>query len=294
MVDRKLGRGLDFFLSGSRGTQPPGTQEQTEDAFQADVKLLVPNPHQPRREMGKPELEELAASIRASGILQPILARRVGEKLQIVAGERRWRAAQLAGLERVPVLVRAISDDEAAVFGLVENLQREDLNAIEKAHAMHKLLDRLKCSQDELGRRVGIDRSSIANLVRLLDLPEQVQAHVSRGTLTMGHARALLGLADPASRIKLAEDAIRRGLSVRQVEELVRELSAPVGDSKPSRDLSARKAARPAWLNELQETLEEVLGTPVAIRYGRKRSKIVIECAGREQFERIFERLKKC
>src|SRR5215471_241994 len=117
MVDRKLGRGLDFFLSGSRGAQPAGTQVPTEDAFQADVKLLVPNPHQPRREMGQVELEELAASIRASGILQPILARKVGDKLQIVAGERRWRAAQLAGLERVPVLVRTISDDESAVFG---------------------------------------------------------------------------------------------------------------------------------------------------------------------------------
>lgn len=293
MVDRKLGRGLDFFLSGSRGTQPPATPGPTEDAFQADVKLLMPNPFQPRREMGKTELEELAASIRASGILQPILARRVGDKLQIVAGERRWRAAQLAGLERVPVLVRTISDDESAVFGLVENLQREDLNAIEKAHAMRKILDRLKCSQDELGRRVGVDRSSIANLIRLLELPEPVQAHVSRGTLTMGHARALLGLADPDSRIKVAEEAIRRGLSVRQIEELVRGLSAPVGDAKPSRDLVGKKS-RPAWLNELQETLEEVLGTPVAIRYGRKRSKIVIECAGREQFERIFDRLKKC
>jgi ParB family chromosome partitioning protein len=294
MVDRKLGRGLDFFLSGSRGAQPAGTQVPTEDAFQADVKLLVPNPHQPRREMGKAELEELAASIRASGILQPILARRVGDKLQIVAGERRWRAAQLAGLERVPVLVRTISDDESAVFGLVENLQREDLNAIEKAHAMHKLLERLKCSQDELGRRVGIDRSSVANLVRLLDLPEPVQAHVSRGTLSMGHARALLGLADAQSRIQLAEEAIRRGLSVRQVEELVRDLGTPpAGDARAAKDAIGKKG-RPAWLKEIEETLEDTLATPVTVRYGRKRSKIVIECAGREQFERVFERLKKC
>jgi ParB family chromosome partitioning protein len=265
----------------------------TEEASQADVKMLVPNPHQPRREMGKAELEELAASIRASGILQPILARRVGDKLQIVAGERRWRAAQLAGLERVPVLVRTISDDESAVFGLVENLQREDLNAIEKAHAMRKLLEQLKCSQDELGRRIGVDRSSVANLVRLLDLPEAVQAHVSRGTLSMGHARALLGLSDAQSRIKLAEEAIRRGLSVRQIEDLVRDLGKPpVGDAK-AKDAIGKKG-RPGWLKEIEEALEETLGTPVTVRYGRKNSKIVIECTGREQFERLYERLKKC
>lgn len=303
MVDRKLGRGLDFFLSGSRSTTPAPAGAGAPAAAAAgtpagdqtlmlDVSQLTPNPYQPRAEIDPAELESLAASIKTSGILQPILARRVGERFQIVAGERRWRAATQAGLVKVPVWVKSITDEESAVFGLVENLQREDLNAIEKATAMRSLLEKLKCSQEDLGKRVGLDRSSVANLIRLLDLPEPVQAHVSRGTLTMGHARALLALPDAETRVKVAEDAIRRGLSVRQVEELVREVTAPPAGKPQAAGGEKNRKGRPVWLNELEETLVETLGTPVSIRYGKKRSQIVIECAGREQFERLYERLK--
>lgn len=291
MVDRKLGRGLDFFLSGIRGGAPAAGG--TDETLMVEVGRLVPSPNQPRRTMGETELGDLANSIRASGILQPILARRVGEKFEIVAGERRWRAAQIAGLEKVPVLVRTVSDDESAVFGLVENIQREDLNAIEKAEALRKLLQRLQCNHEDLGQRVGMDRSSVANLVRLLELPEPVQAHVSRGTLTMGHARALLGLSDSDSRLRLAEDAIRRGLSVRDVEAAVRhileESSAKSETHKPTKNVGSRG---PLWVKEIEETLVETLGTKVTVRYGRKQSQIIIECGSREEFERIYDRLK--
>lgn len=298
MVDRRLGRGLDFFLSGGRTQQPQAvptsgavpTQPQDSEPTQIPVAQLTPNPNQPRREIRPEELAPLVDSIRASGILQPILARRLGDRYEIVAGERRWRAAQAAGLDKVPVLVKAVSDEESAVFALVENIQREDLNAIEKAHGFRLLVSKLGATQEEVARKVGMDRSTVANFVRLLDLPEPVQAHVSRGTLSMGHARSLLGLVDKESITKLADEAIRLNLSVRQLEQKVKDLNQTLVSPASTKPKTAK--GRPVWLNELEETLVETLSTPVSIRYGRKKSQIVIECAGREEFERVFQRLK--
>lgn len=294
MVGRRLGRGLDFFLSSNRA---PGAKDAGAEALQqVEVGELAPNPHQPRSPIDDSTLQELASSIQASGVLQPILARRVGEQLQIVAGERRWRAARLAGLERVPVLVREISDDQSAVFGLVENVQREDLNALEKAQGFRRLKELLRCSQEEVAKQVGLDRSTVTNFLRLLELPEAVQAHVSRGTLSMGHARALLGLADAEAQVRLAEETLKRRLSVRDVEARVKELSlgSPDGSKKTKGGGKAKSKGkgRPVWLNEIEENLEESLGTPVTVRYGNKGSQIVIECGSREVFERIYEKLK--
>src|SRR5688572_9059321 len=187
MVEKRLGRGLDFFITSSGTTG--------DEVTMLEVAQLVPSPHQPRREFDPGELQELSSSIRASGVLQPILVRKVGGRFEIVAGERRWRAAKMAGLERIPALVRDIADPTAAVVGLVENIQRADLNAMEKARAFDKILKLTKGSQEEIARQVGLDRSSVANFLRLLELPDEVQDLVSRGTLTMGHARALLALA---------------------------------------------------------------------------------------------------
>ena len=311
MVDRRLGRGLDFFLSGGRKPQDADrgvtpteqAQAQPQDAAQPvppgkdqvrDVALdqLVPNPFQPRRVMAEAELRELADSIKATGILQPIVAREVDGKLQIVAGERRWRAAGLAKQETVPVLVRELSDQESAVFALVENVQREDLNAIEKAKALKGLMKQQpKATQDAIAQQVGLNRSTVANLLRLLELPEEVQAHVSRGTLSMGHVRSLLSLPDAETMIAVANGAIEQGLSVRALEQEVKQALLPKsGEDKAA--APAAKKSRPVWLNELEESLVEALSTPIAIRYGRKRSQIVIECAGRDEFERIFQRIK--
>jgi ParB family transcriptional regulator, chromosome partitioning protein len=305
MVDRRLGRGLDFFLSGGRqNPATPPSQVPTQAPAQgkpADVAAdgvamvaldkLGPSPFQPRKHIDPAELNTLAESVKASGILQPILARQVGDRFEIVAGERRWRAAKIAGLAQVPVLVRTISDQESAVFGLVENLQREDLNAIEKAQGFRLLMQKLSATQEEVARKVGFERSTVANFMRLLDLPDAVQAHVSRGTLTMGHARALLALPDADTQTRSADECIKQQWSVRALEANIKSaLEASKGTPAEAEAKTAK--ARPVWLNELEESLVEALGTPVAIRYGRKRSQIIIDCAGREEFERVFQRLK--
>lgn len=311
MVDRRLGRGLDFFLSGGRkpANSPATTPlrdkiapdagaapeaEEGEVVRMVPVGELEPNPYQPRKEMVQAELETLSQSIRESGILQPILARQVGKKLQIVAGERRWRAAQLAELQEVPVLCRPLSDSDSAVFALVENLQREDLNAIEKAQGIKLLMDQMKATQEQVAKQVGFERSTVANFLRLLDLPEPVQKHVSRGTLSMGHARSLLSLPDPDAMNQTAELAIKQGLSVRALEAKVKELMASLAEATGVDTGKAPKAkkARPVWLNELEESLVEALSTPVTIKYGRKRSQIVIDCGSQEELDRIFTRLK--
>lgn len=294
MVDRRLGRGLDFFLSGGRGAGSKG-KPKLDETLSIDVGQLRPNPSQPRGAIDQEELRDLAASIRANGILQPILARPVEDGYEIVAGERRWRAAQAAGLEQVPVLVREISAEDSAVFALVENVQREDLNPLEKAEAFRQLQEKLGSTQEEIARRVGMDRSTVANLVRLLDLPEEVQAHVSRGTLAMGHARSLLGLVDRDLIVTMADEAIRGSWSVRVLEQRVREANEAVAAPAKAGGGGKKKAGkgRPVWLKELEETLMENLATPVSVRYGRKRSQIVIECGSREEFERLYERLKE-
>jgi len=326
VVDRKLGRGLDFFLSDRGGgiaptpagapAQPRATEAAAGPAVPvslppgftsprvpqgSELRLvaitdLLPNPRQPRAVMEPRALQELADSIRASGVLQPILARRVGAKFEIVAGERRWRAAKEAGLAEVPVVVRNISDDESGVFALVENLQRTDLNAIEKARAFRSLLEILHTNQEELGKRLGMDRSTVANFIRLLDLAPGVQEHVSRGTLSMGHARALLAIKEHETQLKLADEAIRAGVSVRALEEQIRQITVgKPGVTATSKGHMATKAEKKAaWLKEIEETLCETLGTPTVVRYGRTSSVIQITCAGREEFERIFNRLKNC
>ena len=312
MVDRRLGRGLDFFLSGPRkqeggsGTpkasdspanqpEPPPAAAAADQVQTVGLDQLEPNPYQPRKEMEESELKTLAESIRESGILQPILARKAGNRLQIVAGERRWRAAKLAGLTEVPVLCRELSDNESAVFALVENLQREDLNAIEKAQGIRLLMDELKATQAQVAKQVGFERSTVANFLRLLELPTTVQAHVSRGTLSMGHARCLLALPDHETMEITADASIKQNLSVRALESLVKDMlegSKSKSQSAETTGKAKAKANRPVWLNELEENLVETLSTPVVIKYGQKRSQIVIECAGREEFERVFDRLK--
>ncbi len=309
MVDRRLGRGLDFFLSGNRQpapTPPPVVQPAApaaslpdevsetkaagDEVMLVELDRLVPNPNQPRKVMEERELQQLADSIRTNGILQPILARKAGTQLEVVAGERRWRAAKLAGLTHVPVLVRNIDEQDSAVFALVENVQREDLNAIEKAQGFKLLMDRLGATQEVVAKKVGFDRSTVTNFLRLLDLPAEVQAHVSRGTLTMGHARSLLALPDAAAMTEMATSAIREALSVRALETKVKgalEASAGTGSGA-----SPKKSTRPVWVNELEENLVDALGSPVHIRYSRNRTQITIECGNREDFERVYQRLK--
>lgn len=305
MVDRRLGRGLEFFLSDTKDAAgpstarggPPGAEVPKGDEIsQLELKSLVPSRFQPRTEFDVAELEELAASMRASGVLQPILVRpQTGGKFEIICGERRWRAAQMAGLERIPALIRDLSDDAAAVVALVENVQRTDLNAIEKAKAFKRIQQLTKANQAEIAKKVGLQRSTVTNLLRLLELPKSIQEHVSRGTLSMGHARALLGLAGAEEQITVAEEILRKRLSVRQVEEFIQSLNAATEPPTPASVAEKAKKVpkgRPVWLNEIEDQLVEALHTSVSVKYGRKRSKITIECLGREEFERVYELLK--
>jgi len=288
--EKRLGRGLDFFLSDSPA---PSLGEEVQ---QLEINSLVPSPYQPRVEFPEEELEDLARSIRASGVLQPILVRRAGAQHQIIAGERRWRAAKQAGLERIPALVREVTDHAAAVYGLVENLQRSDLNAIEKAKAFQRIRALTQGTQEEVARQVGLNRSTVTNFLRLLDLPEAVQQHVSRGTLSMGHARALLGLEDPEEQSRLCDEILRRRLSVRQIEALVQDLQGttrPQAEGATSTPKKPQSRQKEPWLLEIEETLSEALRSPVQIRYSPKRSWITIECLGRPEFERLYEQLKE-
>lgn len=286
MVERRLGRGLDFFLS-SQSANTSG-----EEIQHLEVGSVAPSPHQPRREFEESELQALAASVRSNGILQPILVRKVKDRFELIAGERRWRAAKLAGLERIPALVREMTDQQVAVASLVENLQRTDLGAIEKARAFQKLQAAVKGSAEEVGRQVGLDRTTVTNFIRLLELPEEVQAHVSRGTLTMGHARAILGLRNADEQIRVAEECLRKKLSVRQVEELVQGVNAAVPLEAGPAKVERKERGRPVWVDELEANLGQALNAKVHVRYGRKRSKILIETGPREDFERIYEALK--
>ncbi|HEV7502630.1 MAG TPA: ParB/RepB/Spo0J family partition protein, partial [Vicinamibacteria bacterium] len=203
---------------------------------------LEPNPFQPRSAMDPTRLAELAASIRESGIVQPILVRRHGDRYQIIAGERRWRAAQQAGLATVPISVRDVADDRLLELALVENIQRQELSPLEEAHAFHRLQEELHLTQEEVARKVGRDRSTITNTLRLLRLPREVRDLLNAGTLDAGHGRALLALDKPEEQTALAREAARKGLSVREVERRVALLRAPRPRAAPTRDANTRAA----------------------------------------------------
>src|SRR4029078_10339574 len=226
MVEKRpaLGRGLSALIPD---TPAPAAPAQAERTLDVDSDLLRPNKFQPRTQMDDERIDDLARSIRANGIIQPIIVRKVEQGYEIIAGERRWRAAQRAGLHRVPVVVREIPEDRLLAVALIENVQREDLNPIEEAHAYHQLAEDFHLTQEQIAESVGKDRSSIANYVRLLKLPHEVRESVASGGLSMGHARALAGMADDASLRRLARDVIAKRLSVRETEALIRKNTAP-------------------------------------------------------------------
>jgi ParB family chromosome partitioning protein len=261
-------------------------EERARNPNKLPIEVLEPNPMQPRAVFKQELLEELADSIRAHGIIQPLVVRRHGDMFQIVAGERRWRAAKMVGLREVPVVVQQVTDRDLLELALIENIQRADLNPIEAAHAFDRLVRELGLSQEEIGRRTGKDRASIANLIRLLRLPKEVQALLADQRITMGHAKAILGLIDPKDQIEMAQRAANEGLSVRQVESRVKksieEQTAGRRVEKPQ-DPNVRAAA---------EGLERILGTRVRIvEVNEQRGRIEIEYYSQEELDRIYEQL---
>jgi ParB family chromosome partitioning protein len=246
------------------------------------VTSLEPNPFQPRSALDAARLAELAASIRESGVVQPILVRRHGDRFQIIAGERRWRAAQQAGLATVPIVVRDVADDRLLELALVENIQRQELSPLEEAQAFHRLQEDLRLTQEEVARKVGRDRSTITNTLRLLRLPREVRELLHAGTLDAGHGRALLALEKTEEQIALAREAARRGLSVREVERRVALMRAPRARSAPSRDANTRAA---------EERLRAVLGTRVEIARRGRGGQVRIAFATEAELSRLFELL---
>ncbi len=274
MTKRGLGRGLGAFFA-------PGADEPRDEIA---VNEIVPNRFQPRRTFDEAALNELAQSISQHGVIQPILVRRTPTGYELVAGERRWRAAQMVGLTAIPAVVREYTDGEMTEIALIENLQRENLNTIEEAAAYKRLMDEFALTQEEVARKIGRSRSLIANTVRLLNLSPAVQDHVSRGTLSMGQARPLLALEDPELQLEAAESIIAEGLSARDAEELVRRLvNAP-------RIKKAKKVEkREIHLAEAEDRLKMALGTQVKIKPGKLKSKIEIEFYSADDLERIIE-----
>jgi ParB family chromosome partitioning protein len=281
-----LGRGLSALLGEVEREQPIGAgEDRSEGVRMLPVASIRPHPDQPRRHFDEEKLEELAQSISQRGVLQPIVVRKVGTGYQIVAGERRWRAAQRARLHEVPALVRALNDTETLEIAIIENVQRADLNAIEEAEAYQRLISDFGHSQEALGKLVQKSRSHVANLLRLLDLPVSVRQEVAHGVLTMGHARALITAPDPE---KLAADVIRRGLSVRDTEKLARsvkpESARAPREAKPMSEPNADIAA-------LERQLGDMLGLAVRIAHGEVGGTVALSYSTLDQLDMICQRL---
>jgi ParB family chromosome partitioning protein len=274
MVEKRqaLGRGLSALIPDA-----PAAPDRPQEI---DIDTLQPNRFQPRTAMDDERIAELADSIRAHGIIQPIVVRKAANGYEIVAGERRWRAAQRAGLLKVPVAVRDIPDERLLAAALIENIQRENLNPIEEAHAYRRLADDLHLTQEQIAESVGKDRSSIANYIRLLKLPQEVRENIASGTLSMGHARALAGIPDEARQLTLARDVVARQLSVRETEALIRKPQAEPPSPAPEKDVHTRAA---------EDRLRFALGTRVRIARRGKRGRIEIDFTSEDELQRLYE-----
>ncbi|MFC0296063.1 ParB/RepB/Spo0J family partition protein [Geobacillus jurassicus] len=279
-----LGKGISALFDNLSLNELTGREETVREVSIHD---LHPNPYQPRKTFQPEAIEELKQSILQHGILQPLIVRRVPGGFEIVVGERRYRAAKEANLPSVPVVVRELTDEQMMEFALLENLQREDLNPIEEAMAYKMLMDKLHLTQEEVASRVGKSRPHIANHLRLLSLPSDVQKLLMDGTLSMGHGRALLGLKQKSKMKPIVERTIREGLNVRQLEKLIQQANENV-----SRETSKRKPPeKSVFIRESESLLREKFGTNVTIKQMRKRGKIEIEFFSPEDLERILELL---
>lgn len=292
MNKRRLGRGLEALLGREEGGFEPSSVEAGEQSF-VPVDMIDPNPFQPRRQFDAAEIAALADSLRQHGMIQPVLLRAVGDRYQLIAGERRLRAAVEAQLHEIPARVMELDDQRVSEIAMVENLQREDLNAIEKAAAFRDYLGRYGGTQEELAGRLGLDRSTVSNLIRLLDLPDEVQDGVRTKKISQGHARALLGLPDAESQTGAYQRVLREGLSVRQTEALV-----TTGEPTPARTRGVRQdpaqphstpaGGKAPHVVELENHLHARFGTTVLIKVkGPERGQIVIDFNNKEEFERV-------
>ena len=259
--------------------------------WKISIDKLKPGHYQPRQEFSKEALQELSMSIKANGILQPIVARKKGDSFEIIAGERRWRSAQMAGLHEVPVILREYRDQEALELALVENIQREDLNPIEEAEAFQRLIQEFSLSQQQVADKVGKERATIANSVRLLALPSEILKMITQKELSVGHAKVLLALPSPSQQKDLAKLTLKEKLSVRKLEKLVQKELIPAVPR--SADGVAEEKVIVRLISGISEELQKILGTKVAIDYTLGKGKIAIQFYSDEEFSQMVERLKK-
>ncbi len=285
MKQKGLGRGLDAIFGGNIEVKAKPMSEMIE----IKISDIVPNPTQPRTEFDEEALEELADSIRQLGLIQPITVKRDGEKYIIISGERRWRASEKAGLASVPAYIREVDDTTLHAMALVENIQREDLNAIEISLGMQRLVEECGLTQEALAERLGKKRSTVANYLRLLNLPEEIQFAIKSGVISMGHAKVLVGVESKAKQLSLLKRCIKSNLSVRQLEELVRNLS----ERKP-KAVSVVDEEYPESYGRLVEYLEKFFSQDIAIKRGKSGGgKIVIDFASDKDIEKFVEKFNK-
>ena len=282
-----LGRGLDALISTHEEVETSGSSSISEVA----LSQIEANPNQPRREFDEKALEELAESIRNFGIIQPITLRKLSDdRYQIIAGERRWRASQMAGLQRVPAYIRTADDENMMQMALVENIQREELNPIEVALAYQHLIERYNLKQEELSEKIGKNRATIANTLRLLKLPAQVQMAIKNRQIDKGHARALLSLADPAMQVKFFKEVLDKGYSVRQIEEMVAQINAGEAVKSGKRTLQDKKVLLPEEFKLLKTQLSDFFKTKVQMTCSQQgKGKISIPFENEEELTRIIE-----
>ena len=280
MQKAALGKGLgalipDLSVLDDKDKKALGIQE-------IDLEKIVPNEYQPRKTFNDDKLKELAASIKVQGVIQPIIVHRIGTNFGLIAGERRWRAARIAGLKTVPALVREATKRELIEQALIENIQREDLNPLEAAEAFKQLQDEYKLTQEDLARRVGKERSTITNFLRVLGLPKEIKQHLASGELSMGHAKAILSLERLRDQLQAASMIVKKALSVREAEALAARLKKPLKEKKerPGADFRA-----------VEERLRKSLGTKVSITPGSRGGRIIIEYYSSEELDRILEKI---
>ncbi|NOU94756.1 ParB/RepB/Spo0J family partition protein [Paenibacillus sp. LMG 31456] len=281
-MSKRLGKGLDALL-------PALSIGDDDKIVEIPLSQLRPNPYQPRRTFHDESINELAASIKEHGIIQPIIVRSVLKGYEIIAGERRFRASQVCGLATITAVIKKFSDQQVMEIALIENLQREDLNAMEIAIAYQALIDQFSLTQEELSVKVGKSRSHIANFLRLLQLPEEIKQYVSRGTLSMGHAKAIIGLKDTKTIKALAELAIKEQWSVRELEEEVKRLEEKSDNKKATSTKSKRKDP---YINELEENLREMYRTTVKIKHNNNKGKIELLYYSKDDLDRLLELLQ--
>ncbi|HEY1808794.1 MAG TPA: ParB/RepB/Spo0J family partition protein [Acidobacteriaceae bacterium] len=290
---RALGKGLESLLPRVQATAEtvPPPREEGGKAREIPVGEIDRSPYQTRTRFDEVQLAELAASIAETGVVQPIVVRPVaGGRFQLIAGERRWLASQRAGKETVPAIVRHASDEQAMEMTIVENLQRTDLNPMEQARAFERLAKEFQLTQEQMAKRTGKDRTSVANFLRLLRLPAEAQAQVESGALSFGHARALLPLEDPAAILKAAQKLVALSMSVRQAESYVQGILNPESKKKP--DGEQKEKLQDPNVREVQEQLQRSLGMKVRVEDKKGRGRVIIEYAKLEEFDRLLEMLQ--